>query len=727
VGYIHHLTAQGAKCILILGTGGVGKTSLARNYLKQSFNSYIEFSIAKERQNIASIASLVEEKLRVLNEESGREFMVSLERLKCRLQRERIGVLIDNLEPALDRNGQFVEEHRSYIELLRVLTDSSLCSTTLITSREPLNEALDIQTIMLRGLKDTVWKSFLNRQGISVDTSVLIEVHKAFGGNAMAMKILCTPIKNYHDGDLVAYWQECRTESGLIVEQVLENLVREQFDRLQKNYPEAYKLLCRIGCFRYQDVQTIPKEGLFSLLWDVTQGHHIRIINSLKNRSLIESDKGEYFLHPIIRAEAISRLRRSKEWEETNCKAAEFWRNTILENDFFENHLNIFESFYHYYIIENYEKALLLFTESTNRNIYERNRSAYLRFWGYSSYTADCLKKLIDNLDGINKTDALGTIGACYYYDNDYEQAIKFLEKANYLIAAEMQKAEIDYRHQRLHSDCLRYLANCYHFSGKSRKAIDYCKKALSTAEKINPSEEIKLARSKHYFERMKSNSLQSLGFTHCELGEYDKALSYAEESYKWAQSLSKTEILYREAGDSLATKSFALYGQDKVKEAIEIMIQSISNFQVIKDYLSEGYARCYLTTFYLEIDLQEAQNQILKVEEIYAKGCRTIMLRADLFSSKAKFARQKAKIERQRNYLTEAINQHLECINLLDVIGVKPQLAEEYFQLGLTYQAMGEHDQAEKYKAKALVLFEQMEAPKQIERVNKAFRGNIQ
>jgi hypothetical protein len=130
VGYIHHLTVQGAKCILIVGTGGMGKTTLARNYLEQSFNSYIEFSIAKERSNIASIASLVEEKLRSLGEETGKEFMVSLERLKCRLQRDRIGVLIDNLEPALDGNGQFVDEHRGYIELLRVLTDSSLRSTT---------------------------------------------------------------------------------------------------------------------------------------------------------------------------------------------------------------------------------------------------------------------------------------------------------------------------------------------------------------------------------------------------------------------------------------------------------------------------------------------------------------------------------------------------------------------------------------------------------------------
>ena len=34
----------------------------------------------------------------------------------------------------------------------------------------------------------------------------------------------------------------------------------------------------------------------------------------------------------------------------------------------------------------------------------------------------------------------------------------------------------------------------------------------------------------------------------------------------------------------------------------------------------------------------------------------------------------------------------------------------------------MGEHDQAEEYKAKAIELFEKMEAPKQCDLVNKAF-----
>ena len=72
-------------------------------------------------------------------------------------------------------------------------------------------------------------------------------------------------------------------------------------------------------------------------------------------------------------------------------------------------------------------------------------------------------------------------------------------------------------------------------------------------------------------------------------------------------------------------------------------------------------------------------------------------------------------------------VDYYHEAIKILKTIGAKCDLAEAYFQLGLTYQAMGEHDQAEEYKEKALELFAKMQAPKQIERVNKAFGGNIQ
>ncbi len=64
IGDLNTLNNRGAKVIVIQARGGVGKTTLARKYLQQEFGSYLEFPIAKETKDIASIESLIEEKLR---------------------------------------------------------------------------------------------------------------------------------------------------------------------------------------------------------------------------------------------------------------------------------------------------------------------------------------------------------------------------------------------------------------------------------------------------------------------------------------------------------------------------------------------------------------------------------------------------------------------------------------------------------------------------------------
>ena len=79
--------------------------------------------------------------------------------------------------------------------------------------------------------------------------------------------------------------------------------------------------------------------------------------------------------------------------------------------------------------------------------------------------------------------------------------------------------------------------------------------------------------------------------------------------------------------------------------------------------------------------------------------------------------------IEQER----QAIEQQQLALTEAEANSATGDIAEIYFQYALIYQAIGEHDKAKEYKEKALELFEQMEAPKQIERVNQAFGGNIQ
>ncbi|MEM9219341.1 MAG: hypothetical protein AAGD25_34040 [Cyanobacteria bacterium P01_F01_bin.150] len=211
IAHLHELLHRDTKVIAIQARGGIGKTTLARKFLYQEFDRehVIEFPIAKETKDIASIESLLEEKLRQLGEEPGREFMVSCDRLKRKLQNERIGILIDNLEPALDSAGRFIEPHRRYVEVLRILADPSVQSTTLITTRERLRESsITVQTYLLKSLDVVAWKEFFESRSLATNTPALAALHNAYGGNAKAMEIISGAIAQDFEGDVDEYWQE---------------------------------------------------------------------------------------------------------------------------------------------------------------------------------------------------------------------------------------------------------------------------------------------------------------------------------------------------------------------------------------------------------------------------------------------------------------------------------------------------------------------------------------
>jgi hypothetical protein len=389
---LNALVSRNARVIVIQARGGVGKTTLARKYLQQEFGSFLEFPIAKETKDIASIEGLIEEKLRQLGEEPGREFLVSLDRLKRKLQADRIGILIDNLEPALDSAGKFIEAHRRYVELLRVLSDPTVQSITLITSRERLREAdVTAQHYSLRSLDVQAWEQFFQSRGIQFTPlssdgrgvggeGALAALHNAYGGNAKAMDIISGAVLEDFSGDVKAYWQA--NQDDLFIERDLEDLVKKQFDRLEQLDFNAYKLLCRMGCYRYQDIPTITTKGLFYLSWDVPENHQRRIIRSLQDRSLIDYENERFWLHPVVRNEAISKLRESEDWEPANSKAAEYWTyeadntkepsmDTWIDmlsgetEEFYQNRLRkkarigspSFEAYNHYLTIEDYASA----------------------------------------------------------------------------------------------------------------------------------------------------------------------------------------------------------------------------------------------------------------------------------------------------------------------------------------------------------------------------------
>lgn len=661
------LVQRGCKLIVIQGEGGVGKTTTAQYFFQtQRFELVLELLMAKETENITSVESVIEEWLQQdFQQQPGREFGVTLGRLKRHLQQRRVGILIDNLEPGLDPQGKFIARHRRYLELLRVLADHHVQSVTLITSRDRLCEAdLNLEHYRLPGLELSIWQQFFEHRELNSEPLILSEMHQAYAGNAKAMGILAGAIQSDFYGHMGSYWQTHRTD--LLATADLKNLVASQVDRLQALDPQAYALFCRLGCYRYQDVSRLPQAALVCLLWDVPNSQHGQVITSLRHRSLLEYQRGEYWLHPVMRAEAIARLRSSDDWQTANHKAAEYWSEKIQTIRTAQDALQALEAYYHYLAIQEFELAGRVILKSRHNQWQQ-----YLSL-GSTLYRLGLIQPVLRAIPPI--LEQLPTTTSLIELHNILGDL--------YWISGQIQPA-LTCQHQTITLVC----------------------EALQSLP--NPS----LSRQKVYYLKMlELDSRLSMGLYQIDLWELNAAAQSLQrvideatdsDHQRWAEKA----IVCRALVDSylglttnakrLADQAYATWQQQQSASLpgrfayfLQILGQTYTNLGEIaraKDLFQQAIAGAE-SSFYTQIE--------------------------------GRILRGWAEIDRCQGNLTAAMHNHARTIELFEQIGAQCDLAEAHFQWGLTYQQMGQQFASQQQFQKALQLFSAMQAPLQVAKI---------
>ncbi len=669
---------RGERAIVIQGEGGIGKTTLAQHFLKTcGCHPILELSMAQETSQITSAEIVVEEWLRQdFSMEPGREFGVTLLRLKRQLSQQKVGILIDNLEPALDRDGRIISSQRSYVELLRILTDRQLTGVTLITSRDRLCEVdLNLAHYRLSGLDLDTWQTYFNYRQIAATATDIQPLHQTYGGNAKAMEIIAGNICMDFDGDPIAYLRSDR--DTYTVEAGLKQSIIDRFDRLQEIDPEAYRLLCRLGCYRYQDLARIDIDALLCLLWDIDPDCRSRVVNALKNRSLIEFNCGQFWLHPSIRAESIARLRQCEDWIETNQTAAKYWLDSVETITDTQVAITALEAFYHYTEIGDLNQAArVLLQPRDNQWGQFLPLASNLYRMGLIQPILTAITQIIPNLAPDRYTAELYNIlGDLYWIIGRVHEAIA------------TQKYTIDYTTIALEKD--------------RSTATEVDRVASSVANRQH-------AHELHCLTILNLDSLLSVGLYHIDLWElveasklFEKVIELATNTVRdrWAQKATVCLALVR----SYLQQTDLARG---LLAKIEPLIIN-QNWTGSSAYFLQAIGQTYANL-----------GEFDRAWAIYQQTL-TFCQTGNYLQTQGRTLTGLAQVYRHQGNLELAQTTHLEAIEILDRLGAKCDLAEAYYQAGLTWAQAGDFDRADLYRHRhACQLFTEIDAPAQIAKI---------
>ncbi|HEY9616792.1 MAG TPA: WD40 repeat domain-containing protein, partial [Microcoleaceae cyanobacterium] len=351
--------AEGCKLVVLLGMGGIGKTTLSVQLTEQVLDptnaglvgpevSQFQVMVWRSLRNAPPLEGLLADVIPLLSRQQSVILPDRLDRqvsllLTC-LREQRCLLVLDNLEsilqdsqvselPIKSGSGWCLDQYRpgyeNYGELLRRLGEERHQSCVLLTSRElpqelALLEGERVRVMRLQGLTVTEGHQVLQKTGmltLSAEQCAAIVTH--YAGNPLALKIVAAGIRGLLNHDVTHFLE--LLQQGKFTFSNIHDLLERHFNRLSPLEQDVmYWLAIERQPVRLGTLQA-------DLLLPEAQARLPETLASLQRRSLLEVSATGYTLQPVVMEYTTNRLIQQLYDELSRSQPALFKSHALLK------------------------------------------------------------------------------------------------------------------------------------------------------------------------------------------------------------------------------------------------------------------------------------------------------------------------------------------------------------------------------------------------------------
>jgi tetratricopeptide (TPR) repeat protein len=352
--------------------------------------------------------------------------------------------------------------------------------------------------------------------------------------------------------------------SGLLPETVVEALVGEAFSRLDPLQQRVMQALAVYG-------RPVPPAAVDYLLQPHQPGvDSTPVLGRLVNMHLVRKEAGRYYLHPVDREFALSRLAPGQA-SDRRADPPAFTLYALLHRAaaFFEQARLPREN---WKTIEDLAPQLAEFDLRCEGRDYETAGYVlaeisfdYLMLWGWYRRVVELSERLLGKLDDPCRESIIRNILGLAY--RDLGQAKQAIEHHEQSLAISRQVGD-----RRGEGVGLGNLGLCYWDLGQTARAIDHHEQALAIAREVGGR-------------RAEGTGLGNLGACYRDLGQVARAIDYHEQALAIAREVGGRH----KEGANLGNLGACYRDLGQVARAIDFYEQALAILREVGDRRGEG------------------------------------------------------------------------------------------------------------------------------------------